>query len=63
MMKTTTTGWTWRVCTNKGEHAVESGSAGSDAEGVGEPPRGAEGVGQAKHPGTDDGDYDVVFTV
>ena len=52
------------VCTNKGEHAVESGGTGSgNAEGVGEPPRGAEGVGQAKHPGADHGDDDVVFTV
>ena len=48
------------VCTDKGEHAVESGGAGSgNAKGVGEPPRGAEGVGQAKHPGADD----VVFIV
>ena len=39
------------MCTDKWEHAVESGGAGSNnAEGAGEPLRGAEGVGQAKHP-------------
>ena len=52
------------MCNDKGEHALESGGAGSsNAEGFGEAPRGAEGVGQAKHPGADDEDDDVVFTV
>ena len=39
------------MCTDE-EHAVESGGA----EGAGEPPRSAKGVGQAKHPGADDED-------
>ena len=47
-------------CTDQQEHAVEGGGPGtSDAESAGEPAGGAEGVGQAEHPGADDGDDDV----
>ena len=40
------------MSTDQKKHAVEGGGAG-------EPAGGAEGVGQAEHPGADDGDNDV----
>jgi hypothetical protein len=46
--------------TDEQEHAVEGcGPGASDGEGAGEPAGGAECVGQAEHPGADDGDDDV----
>ena len=47
------------MCTDKEEHAVESGNGGSEnAAAAGEPPRGADVVGQAKHPGVYDEEDD-----
>lgn len=50
-----------QICnTDKQEHAVEGCGAGAgDAEGACKPAGGAEGVGQAEHPGADDGHDDV----
>ena len=42
---------------------IRESTRSGNAEGVNEPSRGAEGVGPAKHPGADDGDDEVVFTV